>query len=254
MEDSDLAWERFGRTDAYFGVVSQDRFRHAGVPGQARRDFFASGEAYIDSLIGILESGLVQEFSPRRGLDFGCGVGRLVLPLAKRCEAVVGIDVSESMLAEARKNCDEAGLTNIELLSSDDQLSQLSGSFDFIHSFIVFQHIAPRRGEALVQKLLGMLEDGGIGALHFTYGNRMPMRDRMIRLIRERVPLAHNVSNLFRGRPWGYPHMQMNEYNLNRLADMLEQNGCHQIMLRFSNHGGHRGAMLIFRKQALAPL
>ena len=48
-------------------------------------------------------------------LDFGCGVGRLVLPLARRYRTVVGIDISDAYIAEAVRNRDKHGLTNISL-------------------------------------------------------------------------------------------------------------------------------------------
>ena len=85
-------------------------------------------------------------FSPKSVLDFGCGTGRLVIPLAEIADYVLGLDVSESMLWEARKNCKAHALNNVQLLKSDDTLSCLDGCFDFIHSFIVFQHIPVKRG------------------------------------------------------------------------------------------------------------
>ena len=42
-------------------------------------------------------------------LDLGCGTGNHVIPLARRCYKVVGVDYSEAMLAHARKKA--AGLS-----------------------------------------------------------------------------------------------------------------------------------------------
>ena len=87
--------------------------------------------------------------------------GRLLLPLARISRHVVGVDVSDAMLREARKHCDARGITNVELVGSDDRLSRVQGSFDFVHSWIVFQHIAPRRGTAILEEVLARLERGG---------------------------------------------------------------------------------------------
>jgi len=38
---------------------------------------------------------------PARALDFGCGAARLVIPLAKRFEEVVGIDISPSTMSSS---------------------------------------------------------------------------------------------------------------------------------------------------------
>ena len=79
--------------------------------------------------------------------DFGCGVGRLVLPFAHYSREVVGIDISESMLKECEKNLNNRGINNCQLITSDDNLASLTGSFNLIHSFITFQHIPVGTGQ-----------------------------------------------------------------------------------------------------------
>lgn len=61
--------------------------------------------------------------------------------MASICRSIVAADVSEFMIEEARENCRINGITNVEFAVSDDQLSRISGTFDFINSFLVFQHI-----------------------------------------------------------------------------------------------------------------
>ena len=102
--------------------------------------------------------------SPQRILDFGCGVGRVVIPFAQIAADVVGMDVSPSMLAEARSNCTAGGTTNVTLLRSDDILSTVEGTFDLVHSCIVLQHIEVPRGTALFAQLVRRIRPGGVGA------------------------------------------------------------------------------------------
>ena len=90
----------------------------------------------------------------------------------------MGVDVSDAMMAEAARNCRERKITNVSFVKSDDRLSRLEGTFDLIHSIIVFQHIAPHRVELLVRGLVSHLEPGGVGALHFT--TWLPLRKRLI--------------------------------------------------------------------------
>jgi tRNA/tmRNA/rRNA uracil-C5-methylase (TrmA/RlmC/RlmD family) len=97
--------ERFGRDDPYYGVISREELRSTALDEDVRSRFFASGEDEIKRLIETLERTLHADVPPRRVLDYGCGVGRLLTPLARRAESAVGIDVSPSMLAEARRNC-----------------------------------------------------------------------------------------------------------------------------------------------------
>src|SRR5688500_2310195 len=130
INDSDKDWERFGKTDPYFAVLTAPEFH--GRPSDIHRaKFFESGENHIAAVFAIIRERLDPAFAPERALDFGCGVGRLVLPLAARCPAVMGVDVSQSMLAEAGRNCVEAGVTHVQLLQSDDELSAIKGQFDF---------------------------------------------------------------------------------------------------------------------------
>src|SRR5687767_2684470 len=247
----DDAWEKFGRMCPYFGVITDPRFKGKALDPAARSEFFASGEAHVRDVLATIASHLDPDFLPLRALDFGCGVGRITLPLAHRAREVVGMDISPSMLEEALKNTRDAGLTNVLLVRSDDELSGATGTFNFIHSYIVFQHIEPQRGEVLFRKLIRRLGESGVGVAHFTFEKRLPLPKRVWQSAARTIPLLHNIMNLIRGRSFSYPLMQMNSYNLNRLHSILMEEGCHQVFSRFSDHGGHLGVVLYFLKRRL---
>jgi len=210
-----------------------------------------SGEEHVERLFAIIRESLDSEFAPRRALDFGCGVGRVTIPLARRVAQVVGVDVSDSMLNEANKNCEEAGVRNITLLKSNGGLENLPGNFDFLHSFIVFQHIPARRGEMIFSQMLRLLADNGVGAIHFTYASRVSGWIRLLHGLCKIVPSAYGLVNLAKGRPFRYPFVEMNSYDVNRLILSLHEHGCHRVHLRFSEHSKYRGAVLFFKKEAL---
>jgi SAM-dependent methyltransferase len=245
---TDAAWEAYGAADPYFGVLSDDRFRAADRDGEARRAFFAAGERDVAAVFRVFAERPGGEPAPRRALDFGCGVGRLVIPLARRCEAVVGVDVSPSMLTEAARNCREAGVANVSFARSDDRLSALEGTFDFVHSYIVFQHVPPRRGEAIFRLLLDRLEPGGRGAVHFTFGRDASRLRHLVHAARGALPGVNGLVNLAQRRRWGYPFMQMHLYDPARLLRILHGAGCPDVHLSLTDHGGWLGAMLYFRK------
>jgi SAM-dependent methyltransferase len=245
----DAEWKRYGEMDPYFGVLSQQQYHGSHLNSPARAAFFRSGEEYIDFVLSTIRSRLVADFRPSRALDFGCGVGRLTIPLARVCSDVVGVDVSAAMLREAQRNCDEAGRGGVEFVCSNDQLSRVSGRFDFIHSFIVFQHIPPSRGLRLVRALLGRLTPGGVGALHFTYHRRAPLARRVSCWLRAHVPLLHPLVNVLRGLTARYPLMRMYKYDLNKICFMLQQESCERCHTVFTDHGGHLGAVLFFQKR-----
>ncbi len=143
---TDLEWERWGKENPYFGVCTVEKFRVENLTPESRAEFFAGGEADVKKVLRICREQFDPAFQPETVLDFGCGVGRMLIPFAEVAKQVVGIDVSPSMLQECRKNCEEKSITNIELLQSKDNLLQVTGEFDLIHSYIVFQHISTDKG------------------------------------------------------------------------------------------------------------
>jgi SAM-dependent methyltransferase len=255
--NTDRTWEYFGKNDPYFGVLTAQVFKKGEFTESARQEFFATGERYMGSIIGTIRQHFEPAFRPTRALDFGCGVGRLTLPLARCAESVVAVDVSESMMATAAENAKQLGISNITFLKSDDTLSRVTGRFDFVHSFIVFQHIPPTRGYQIFQRQIDMLNDDGIGALHFTYAYDEPVSfgRRFLTSAQHAVPAVRALTNLLKGRPMSEPIMQMNQYDVSRLLHQLEKSGCHEVHLRFTETSVHQrgfyGVILFFRKRAL---
>lgn len=252
---TDKHWEYLGKNDPYYGVLSADKYNIHQLTDERKEDFFLSGRKHVERVFDVVYKQLKSNFRPCRSLDFGCGVGRLVIPIAEVSDAVVGVDVSDAMLQEAKDNCTQRGITNVTFIKSDDNLSKVDGVFDFIHSFIVFQHIPCKRGEILVKRLIDLLADEGVGALHFTYLHKSDRFHRIIYWARKTFPLFNGLLNVFvLHKPFSYPHMQMNQYDLNRLLVILQENNCHECYIQFSSHSsGHtvvNGVFLFFQKKA----
>src|SRR6266496_3346600 len=98
--ESDRAWGELGRTQPYSAILEHG----------SRAEFFASGEEHVAGILQIVRERIDPGYRPTRALDFGCGVGRILIPLARLCDEAAGVDVSSAMRAEARRNCDERGL------------------------------------------------------------------------------------------------------------------------------------------------
>src|SRR5215210_6999246 len=131
---SDAAWERYGRLDPYFGVYNAEQHKTETLDASVLETFFRSGEEDVRSLLQFAQDHFDSGFQPTRALDFGCGVGRLTIPLAGVCSRVVGADVAPSMLEEAQKNLRNKGISNVKLVVADDRLSRVTGTFNFVVS------------------------------------------------------------------------------------------------------------------------
>jgi SAM-dependent methyltransferase len=253
---TDQAWRAWGEKDPYFGVITQPKFRRANLTPELLDEFFRSGQKHVDHILAMCKRYVDPQFKPKRALDFGCGVGRLLPALAAQAEAVVGVDISDAMLHEARENCGRLGVGNVTLLPSDDSLSAVEGGFDLVHSTIVLQHINPLRGRDIIAQLVARVLPGGIGALHLTYAKSAhannhgappprpaaePPAPPGWRSWWPRAPLAKKPD-----APAADPEMQMNCYPMNDVLFILQRAGVHRFHADFSDHGGELGMTLYF--------
>jgi SAM-dependent methyltransferase len=94
-------------------------------------------EARNVEVAGLLE----REAAPRPGervLDIGFGTGATTIPFARAVLPggdVTGVDISEPMLEQAKKNVADAGLANVSLVLADAQVHRFpADSFDLLIS------------------------------------------------------------------------------------------------------------------------
>ncbi|MDD1779167.1 MAG: class I SAM-dependent methyltransferase [Candidatus Helarchaeota archaeon] len=77
-------------------------------------------------------------------LEIGCGTGRVLIQLAKHCKYIVGIDISESMIAQCKQKLKSAGLHSDKAMVQVNDVGKFrsSNKFDLIIApFRVFQNI-----------------------------------------------------------------------------------------------------------------
>jgi SAM-dependent methyltransferase len=249
---TDRDWEAWGHDDPYYGVLSNENFRIDALTAESKQAFFLSGEEHVAALLDTIRKTFSPGFRPRRSLDFGCGVGRLLIPLAKHSDHATGIDVSPSMLAEAARNCAEQQVHNVDLIGSDDSLSQAKGEYDLVNSHIVLVHIDSRRGHALIEALADKVGPGGFIAVQVLYSCNAPRWKRAIVKLRYQLPPLNALRNLIRGRPLDEPAMQLHVYNLPTLLRMLHGHGFGEVLMvpdAFEN-GQFDSVVLIAQRQA----
>ncbi|HEV3181157.1 MAG TPA: class I SAM-dependent methyltransferase [Steroidobacteraceae bacterium] len=96
-------------------------------------------------------------------LDVGCGVGRWSCLLAARGARVTGVDISATMIAQARRRAGARGVAGrCRFLVQDLAALDAGGKFDLVLSVTVLQHILePAALRAALQRMVAHLGAGG---------------------------------------------------------------------------------------------
>jgi SAM-dependent methyltransferase len=167
-------WEELAEVDPFWAILS-DPNRQFG-----RWDlecFFDSGRLEVDELMALAEAYGLPE-SRRRALDFGCGSGRTTRPLAGIFSEVVGVDISERMVDQARRvNADMPNCAFLLNTAEDLRLFE-DDHFDLVYSSIVLQHL-PKRSLILtyIAEFVRTLSEGGL--LAFQLASFVPIKHRL---------------------------------------------------------------------------
>jgi cyclopropane fatty-acyl-phospholipid synthase-like methyltransferase len=250
MLSTDQDWEKWGAKDPYYGVVSRSEFRACSFV-ENRDRFFNSGEEFIDKVFAQAKRCFGGIKKGGTGLDFGCGVGRLTIPLARRLGHVDGLDVAPGMLKLARENCKVAGRGNVEFYQSNGMFDseRWPRRYDYINSYIVLQHIPVRRGYTIIDRLLGLLNDDGIAMLHVSLRRNLPLWRSAVYRMKHSIPLASYAFNVLQNKPLRTPQMQMNEYDIVRVMEIFSRHKITEVSVTPENHRGVETAQLIGRKE-----
>lgn len=110
----------------------------------------------IDTIKALIAQSSIKAES--RVLEIGCGTGRLAALISQRGCEVFGIDVSQAMLSEARKNAPEAHIAHM----TATQIDELEpGTFDHIVSTLVFSELSETELDFVLRESKKLLKPGG---------------------------------------------------------------------------------------------
>jgi SAM-dependent methyltransferase len=244
---TDADWEALGASEPFWAVLTDDAYLHRNLTGERLERFLASGEGHVERVWRAIQRAGVFPYRPDSALDFGCGVGRVTLALADRCGSVLGADVSPSMLQVAERLRAEREIDNLSYALVDDSLRGLGGPFDFIHSYIVFQHVPRRRGLQILRALFGALKPGGVCALQFVISSPHPLLDAP--LLRPLRAASQHLRRLLGRRP----RMQMNPYPANEVFALAHAAGLVAGAIELSDHKHHLSVFLTLVSSVESP-
>lgn len=158
-------WDRFAEVDPYTYILTSLKNRDI-------KEFWQSGQAVVNrEILPFVHS---RQISTGIGMELGCGLGRLMLPLAPSFGEMWGVDVAEAMVRRAQMFAADRGIHNVHFIAVSDPQALLDHmrSFirqvDFIYSLLVFQHIPDLRViERYLRISSALLSNSGIAYLQF---------------------------------------------------------------------------------------
>jgi len=154
-------WTRLGEQVPHWSVLSSEEYLPEHI-GETERTFYESGEQDLAQLVGVLQRHGRKPKELPDCFEFGCGLGRVTLPLSSAFRRVTACDISASHLAVARERIDAAGRANISFVLADSEDFGIRDSFDLWFSRIVLQHNPPPIIHAILDRAFTKLNRGGL--------------------------------------------------------------------------------------------
>jgi SAM-dependent methyltransferase len=229
MVRADRNKQQAGDTAAYFdGEAAGWSGRYLGS-----RHFRARLETVLGWLVKMSSPGLSI-------LDYGCGSGVLLRELSARGFQVTGVDVSEGMLDQARRNLADAGSVRLERVGPDFLGAYLGAAYDVITSLGVLEYLDdPWR---LLEMLADVLKPGG--SLIISVPNRASLL-RFAERIVFRNPGSFRAIRLFPHLtgPQSYLNFQRYQFTVAELNRFMHGRSLHVDRVRYHVAPGGLGAL-----------
>jgi SAM-dependent methyltransferase len=250
MRNTDKDWRKVAEKEPYWGVLSVDRFRGRNLSRDDLDVFFRTGEQYVQYVLDAIRKFHDPAYMIERALDFGCGVGRLAIPIAGAAKGeTVGVDIAPNMLKLCAEHARQRNISNLTLVEGDDDLSGVKGSFNFINTFLVLQHIPPARGVSIISNLIDRLEIGGVASLQMTYAKER----RFLKHEEGRSPYYRRseegiveIGAAPDARPEG--SITMYDYDLNQVFAVIQRATTYPMAVRPTDDDGHIGVQVIVKR------
>ncbi len=226
-------WEELGSLDPLYAVLSHAEKKNGHWDEQ---EFFATGKKEINELMKVLqEIGLPRE--RLTALDFGCGVGRLTRALSSFFASVTGLDISESMVVEAKKR--HADFPTCTFLSQTQPHLRIffDHSFDLVYSSIVLQHVPNLDTvKAYLAEFVRILKPDGIAVfqipVRIPWRSRLQPQQRLYHLLRS---LGVSSKRLYR---WNLLPISMNAMEEGMVRATVERAGGRIVAVEANNFSG----------------
>ncbi|MGB0911912.1 MAG: methyltransferase domain-containing protein, partial [Nitrospirales bacterium] len=153
-------WDRRAKHNAKYWIATEDY--------QNEEVFSQSGEVTAKAILSTLGPYHRTTWS---ALDIGCGIGRVLRPLASHFRQVVGVDVSAEMINKSKAWLQ--GVPNaMTFETSGVDLSLFPPChFDFVYSYVAFQHMPRPVFDRYLEEINRVLKLQGFLAFQIPIGH-----------------------------------------------------------------------------------
>jgi SAM-dependent methyltransferase len=242
------AFDEFAAREPYFAVVTAPQYLRANLTPTHEREFFESGEVFVDRMFGVIEAGLVPKFAPVSMLEYGCGLGRLAIPLSHRPGSLTAVDRSPVMLALAKQEADRRGAGHI-VFQTPAAFAATPHKFDLFVCYHVLQRLPRRQGLALLAALVDRISPNGVGVFQWPLNTGASIGVEVTRWARERVPGVNGILNRMRGKPTRDPFIPTHAYALDEVLPIVNAAGCRDTHVVFEHAEGLEYAIVLAAKR-----
>lgn len=157
LDETMRDWDSLAERDALWAILTDA----SKVNGKWDiEEFMATGDAEIQTVMDYLAKINCLPTTNGAALDFGCGVGRLTQAMARRFTSCIGVDISREMIQRAVLLNRHAHCRYVA--NSDMRLPFANGSFSFIYSNIVLQHVPCRLASQYLREFVRVLGPDGV--------------------------------------------------------------------------------------------
>jgi SAM-dependent methyltransferase len=219
-------WEDMGKEDPKWGALT--------TPGKEQHwedsDFLLTGAQEISDVLDWLKNNGIRITNRENALDFGCGPGRLTLALSREFTRATGLDVSPSMLKEARRLTANFDGT-CEFFQSEPESIAVIGDqrFGFIYSNHVLQHIPTISAKKIIQELCAALDHNGLLIFRVPYKRRLSV-GKIIDFFSSDKLKDYIYKLRFKDRP----RMRMHAIPVKEIEELISQCNCTLVLKAFS--------------------
>lgn len=151
-------WTELGDLDPLWAILSDPK-KQGGRWDVG--EFFRSGGFDLDRALERLRR-LGVPVTPGTALDFGCGVGRVTQAMSRRFDQSHGVDVAASMIEQAGRFNQAPDRCHYHHNPEPDLSLFGDGTFDFVYSVIVLQHMPPALAENYIREFFRVARAGGV--------------------------------------------------------------------------------------------